>query len=52
MMCDKVEISVCEIHKMNCDTGFTRVEDATGGERPVVEVFKTHNHSSSSVMQC
>lgn len=39
MRCDKVRISVCEICEMNWDTGFKR-EDTTGGERPVVEVFK------------
>lgn len=29
-----------------------RLEDATVRKRPVVEIFKTHNQTSPSLMQC
>lgn len=52
MTCDTVDISVYEIYGMNIHTGFTGLKGATATESLVVEVFKTHNQSSDSRMQC
>lgn len=51
MICDKVDITVNEIYEIDSNIGFKRRGGAIGKKSPVVEVFKTPNQSSPSLMQ-
>lgn len=48
----KVDVSVHEIYERDSDAVLKRLGVATSRKRPVVEIFKTHNQISPSLMQC